>query len=144
MLGETKAGKFVSKESSVHLVRRDALMKDALRFSILFDFDQSKTIASYETFLIDIVTPLIPDSGIVLIHGHTDVIGDEVYNDSLSSQRVQDTRDIIERAILNSGKKGITFETFACGENLQFAPFDNFFPEERFYNRTVIIDIVHD
>jgi outer membrane protein OmpA-like peptidoglycan-associated protein len=142
MLGETKGGKLVSKESTVHLIRREESKKEALRFSILFDFDQSKTIASYEKFLTEIVTPLISDSGIVVIHGHTDIIGDEVYNDSLSSQRVQDARTIIERAIANSGKKGITFETFACGENIQFAPFDNFFPEERFYNRTVIIDIV--
>jgi len=65
-----------------------------------------------------------------------------VYNDSLSSQRVQDTQSIIERAISSSGKKGVAFEKFACGENLQFAPFDNYFPEERFYNRTVIIDII--
>jgi outer membrane protein OmpA-like peptidoglycan-associated protein len=142
MMGETKGGKSVRKGSSVHLVRREEPKKEALRFSILFDFDQSKTIASYETFLTGIVTPLIPDSGLVIIHGHTDIIGDEVYNDSLSSQRVQDTRTIMERAIASMGKKGITFETFACGENLQFAPFDNYFPEERFYNRTVMIDIV--
>jgi outer membrane protein OmpA-like peptidoglycan-associated protein len=142
MQGETKGGKSVTKESAVHLIRRDEPKKESVRFSILFDFDKSKTIASYEKFLIEDVTPLIPDSGLVIIHGHTDIIGEEEFNDSLSSQRVQDARAIIERAIANSGKKGITFETFACGENLQFAPFDNFFPEERFYNRTVIIDIV--
>jgi outer membrane protein OmpA-like peptidoglycan-associated protein len=144
MLGETKSGKFVRKESSIHLIRRDEPIKEAVRFSILFDFDQSKTIASYEKFLTDIVTPLIPDSGTVLIHGHTDIIGEEEYNENLSNERAQDARTIIERAISNSSKRGITFETFGFGENLQFAPFDNFFPEERFYNRTVIIDIVPD
>jgi outer membrane protein OmpA-like peptidoglycan-associated protein len=142
MLGQTKDGKSVRKESAVQLIRRDEPKKESMRFSILFDFDKSKTIASYEQFLKEVVTPLIPDSGIVVIHGHTDIIGEEEFNDSLSSQRVQDARTIIEHAIANSGKKGITFETFACGENLQLAPFDNFFPEERFYNRTVIIDIV--
>ena len=144
MLGQTKDGKFVRKESSVHLVRRDEPIKEAVRFSVLFDFDQSKTIASYEKFLTDVVTPLIPDSGIVVIHGHTDIIGDEEYNDNLSRERAQDTRTIIERAISNSGKGGITFETLWFGENLQYAPFDNYFPEGRFYNRTVIIDIVPD
>ena len=142
MLGETKGGESIRKESAIHLIRRDEPKKESVRFSILFDFDKSKTIASYEQFLIEVVTPLIPDSGVVIIHGHTDIIGEEEFNDSLSSQRVQDARTILERAIANSGKKGITFETFACGENLQFAPFDNYFPEERFYNRTVIIDIV--
>ncbi|RPI04386.1 MAG: hypothetical protein EHM64_10130 [Ignavibacteriae bacterium] len=142
MLGQTKSGKLVSKESTVHLIRREDLKKEALRFSILFDFDQSKTIASYASFLTDVVTPLIQDSGLVVIHGHTDSIGEEVYNDSLSSQRVTDARSIIERAISSSAKKGITFETFACGGNIQVAPFDNYFPEERFYNRTVIVDII--
>jgi outer membrane protein OmpA-like peptidoglycan-associated protein len=71
-------------------------------------------------------------------------VGDEEYNDSLSNRRAQDAQTIIERAIASSGKHGITFETFGMGENLQYAPFDNYFPEERFYNRTVIIDIVPD
>jgi outer membrane protein OmpA-like peptidoglycan-associated protein len=142
MLGETKSGKLIRKESSVHLIRREEPKKEAVRFSVLFDFDQSKTIASYEKFLTEVVTPLIPDSGLVVIHGHTDIIGEEEYNDNLSNERAQDAQNIIERAISNSGKRGIKFETFGFGENLQFAPFDNYFPEERFYNRTVIIDIV--
>jgi outer membrane protein OmpA-like peptidoglycan-associated protein len=146
MVGETKRGKFVRKESSIHLIRREEPVKEkeAVRFSVLFDFDKSKTIASYEKFLTEVVTPLIPDSGIVIIHGHTDIVGEEEYNDSLSSQRVQDARTILERAISNSRKRGITFETFGFGENLQYAPFENYYPEERFYNRTVIIDIVPD
>jgi outer membrane protein OmpA-like peptidoglycan-associated protein len=144
MLGDTKGGKLVRKESSVHLVRRDAPMKDVVRFRILFDFDKSKTVASYEKFITDIITPLIPDSGKVIIHGYTDIVGDEAYNSSLSSQRAQDVQGIIENAVAKSGKKGITYETFGFGSNLQYASFDNFFPEERFYNRSVIIDIVPD
>ena len=126
------------------MIRRDEPVKEAVRFSILFEFDQSKTIASYEKFLTDVVTPLIPDTSLVIIHGHTDIVGTEEYNDSLSSRRVEDARAIIEGAIAKSGKHGITFQTFGFGENLQYAPFDNNFPEERFYNRTVIIDIVPD
>jgi outer membrane protein OmpA-like peptidoglycan-associated protein len=144
MLGETKSGKFVRKESSVYLVRRVELGKDVVRFRILFDFDKSKTIASYEKFLTEVVVPLIPDSGVVIIHGYTDIIGEEEYNENLSNERVQDARDIIERAISNSDKRGITFETFGFGEDLRYAMFDNDFPEGRFYNRSVIIDIVPD
>ena len=55
---------------------------------------------------------------------------------------MQDTRSILERAIEKSGKKGIIFETFGFGEDMQYAPFDNYYPEQRFYNRAVIIDIV--
>ncbi|MCX6145103.1 MAG: outer membrane beta-barrel protein [Ignavibacteriales bacterium] len=144
MLGERKLGKSLRKEGSVQLARRSEPLKEAVRFSILFEFDKSKTIASYEKFLTEVVTPLIPDNGKVIIHGHTDIVGEEDYNDNLSRERVEDARGIIERAILSSGKRGITFETFGFGENLQYAPFDNYFPEERFYNRTVIIDIVPD
>jgi len=144
MLGQTKGGKFVRKESAVYLVRRNTPMKDLVRYRILFDFDKSKTIASYETFLTDMVTPLIPDSGQVIIHGYTDIIGDEVYNETLSNERAHDAQNIIERAIVKSGKKGITFETFGFGGNPQYALFDNYFPEERFYNRSVVIDIVPD
>jgi outer membrane protein OmpA-like peptidoglycan-associated protein len=142
MLGQTKGGKVVRKESSVRLVRRDEPTKEAVRFSILFDFDQSKTVATYEKFLTDVVTPLIPNNSTVVIHGHTDVIGEEEYNYNLSQERAQDAQSIIERAVSRSGKRGITYETLWFGEDLQYAPFDNNLPEERFYNRSVIIDIV--
>jgi outer membrane protein OmpA-like peptidoglycan-associated protein len=142
MQGQTKRGKSLNKDASVSLVRRVATKEESLRFSILFDFDKSETVASYEKFLTEVVTPLIPSDGTVIIHGYTDVVGEEEHNDILSRERVQDARGIIERALLTSGKTGITFETFGFGENLQYAPFDNNRPEERFYNRTVIIDIV--
>jgi outer membrane protein OmpA-like peptidoglycan-associated protein len=142
MLGQTKSGKSVRKEATVRLVRRDEPKREAVRYSILFDFDKSKSIASYDVFLTDMVAPLVPDSSTIVIHGYTDTIGEEEYNENLSRERVQDTRSILERAIEKSGKKGIVFETFGFGEDMQYAPFDNYYPEQRFYNRTVIIDIV--
>jgi hypothetical protein len=51
-------------------------------------------------------------------------------------------KKIIERAVLNAGKRNVTFETIGYGEDLNQSPFENNLPEERFYNRTVIIDIV--
>lgn len=142
MFGKKNDGSVVRKKTSIHLVRPIKPVQDALRFSILFDFDQSKTIASYEKFLTEVVTPLISDSSTVVIHGYSDIVGDEAYNERLSNDRVQETRDILERAISSNGKQGIEFETFGFGEDLQYAPFDSKYPEERFYNRTVIIDIV--
>ena len=67
-----------------------------------------------------------------------------MHNENLSIQRAQAVQGIIESAVAKTGKKGITYETFGFGENLQYASFDNYFPEERFYNRSVIIDIVPD
>ncbi|GEO07816.1 hypothetical protein SAE01_03120 [Segetibacter aerophilus] len=142
MLGETKSGRAVKKESSVSLVKMDDPKQEGLRYSILFDFDKSKTIASYAKFLTDIVTPLIPENGTVIIHGHTDIIGDEKYNNALSSERANSAQKIIESALSKAGKKGVSFQTLGFGEDAANAPFENNLPEERFYNRTVIIDIV--
>lgn len=142
MTGETKSGLAVRKESTVHLLRQAETIEKGYRFSILFDFDKSKTIASYEKFLAKVVSPLITDGSTVIIHGHTDIIGSDDYNNSLSESRAKETQKIIERAVLNAGKRNVTFETIGYGEDLSHAPFDNNLPEERFYNRTVIIDIV--
>jgi len=96
MTGQTKSGHSVKKESSVSLMKTGDTQQEGLRYSILFDFDKSQTKEVYEKFLAEIVTPLIPENGTVIIHGHTDIIGEEKHN----------------------------------------------LVEERFYNRTVIIDII--
>jgi outer membrane protein OmpA-like peptidoglycan-associated protein len=142
MLGESKNGHPIKKESYVSLVKIEDSPQEGLRYSILFDFDKSKTIDSYKKFLTDIVTPLIPSNGIVIIHGHTDIIGDEEYNHNLSQERASSAQQIIERALLKTGKRGVRFETYGFGKDAAMAPFENNLPEERFYNRTVIIDII--
>ena len=142
MVGETKSGTIVKKESSVSLMKINDLKQEGLRYSILFDFDRSKTIDAYEKFLTDVVTPLISENGTVIIHGHTDIIGDEIYNHNLSHERASGAQQIIERALSSAGKIGVKFETYGFGEDTNMAPFENNLPEERFYNRTVIIDII--
>jgi len=141
MTGQTKSGHSIRKESSVSLMKTDDLKQEGLRYSILFDFDKSKTINSYTNFLTDVITPLIPENGTIHIHGHTDIIGDKNHNLSLSYERAMSTQKIIEHALLKTGKKGIKFETFGFGDDAGMAPFENSLPEERFYNRCVIIDI---
>ena len=142
MLGETKNGDSVKKESSVSLMKTDDPKQEGLRYSILFNFDQSKSIASYQNFLTDIVTPLIPEDGMVIIHGHTDIIGDEAYNHTLSQERATAAQQVIEQALAKAGTKGVKFQSYGFGEDAGTAPFENTIPEERFYNRTVIIDII--
>lgn len=142
MLGQTKSGQAIKKESSVTLMKMNDGKQEGLRYSILFDFDKSNTIATYEKFLADIVTPIITENSTVVIHGHTDIIGDEKYNSNLSHDRAISAQQIIERALSKAGKKGVKFETFGFGEDTGMAPFENNLPEERFYNRSVIIDII--
>ncbi|MDP4267276.1 MAG: OmpA family protein [Bacteroidota bacterium] len=142
LVGQTKMGNTVRKESTIHLVRMDEPIENGLRFSILFEFDKSKTTATYEKFLTDIVTPLITNNSKVVIHGHTDIVGDEDYNLNLSKERAQEAQRILQNALANTGRNEVKFETYGYGEDVNAAPFDNKLPEERFYNRTVIIDVI--
>lgn len=142
MVGETKSGRTVKKESFVDLKKAEDPKQEGLRYSILFDFDKSKTIAAYEKFLTNVVTPLIPENSTVIIHGHTDIIGEEKYNQGLSHERAIGAQQIIEKALSKAGTKGVTFKSYQFGEETSMAPFENNLPEERSYNRTVIIDII--
>jgi len=78
----------------------------------------------------------------VIIHGHTDVIGEETYNLKLSIDRANDVKNILEISLLKAGTKNVEFELNGYGEDVDLAPFGNTFPEERAYNRTVIIEII--
>lgn len=141
--GRMKDGAVIRKETSFQLVRSERPEEvPGYRFSVLFEFDQSKTIATYERFLTQTVAPLISDGSSVIIHGHTDIIGEESHNLKLSQDRAHEAMKVLETALARAGRKGVKFDTYGFGEDVRRAPFDNDLPEERFYNRTVIIDIV--
>ena len=142
LTGQTKSGSTIIKKSSVSLIKVSATKQVGLRYSILFDFDKSKSINSYEDFLTNIVAPLITDNSTVIIHGYTDIIGGVKYNLNLSRERAFGVEDIFKKALTKNDIKSVQFETYGFGEDLRMSPFDNSYPEERFYNRTVIIDII--
>jgi outer membrane protein OmpA-like peptidoglycan-associated protein len=142
MVTETEDGLSVRKDSSIHLLSQQETINKGFRYSILFDFDKEKAIASYDKFLTGVVSPLIADGSTVIIHGHTDIIGEEEHNHTLSHNRALETQKTLESALATTGKNKVKFETFAFGEDQKQSPFENNLPEERFYNRTVIIDII--
>jgi outer membrane protein OmpA-like peptidoglycan-associated protein len=143
MIGQRNNGKIVNKDTTVHMVLwKPSEREEGMRYSVLFEFDESNVITLYEKYLTDIVTPKIPKNGTVIIHGHTDIIGDEAYNQKLSETRANDVRKIIENALLKAGRKDVTFDVYGFGKDTDLEPFENNLPEERFYNRTVIIDII--
>jgi len=135
-------GATVDKQSTVYLVRPAPTITKGFRYSIVFDFDKAKTIAEYDKFLATVVAPLITDGATVTIHGHTDIIGGEAYNQQLSEDRAKQTQKILEQAIAGSGRDNVKFEAVGFGADADHSPFENNLPEERFYNRTVIIDIL--
>jgi outer membrane protein OmpA-like peptidoglycan-associated protein len=142
MLGTSKSGLPVRKESTLQLASQPAVTTTGLRYSILFDFNKSTTVSTYQDFLTKTVAPLIKDGSTVNIHGHTDIIGEEAYNATLSQDRAKQAQTILERVLSQSGKRNVKFDTTGYGEDLGRAPFENSLPEERFYNRTVVIDII--
>lgn len=143
MLGQTKNGNVIKEETDVHLVLWSPPEdQEVMRFSIIYEFDESKAITLYEKYLTDVVVPKISKDASVIIHGHTDNIGIESYNKLLSISRANDVRNIIQHALWKAGRNDVKFEVFGLGEDALLSPFENKFPEERFYNRTVIIDIV--
>ena len=143
MIGNTKTNKVIVKEATVHMVLWVASKDvEGTRFSILYEFNNSIAITQYHKYLTEFINPKIPIGGTVIIHGHTDIIGDEAYNLKLSIARANDARDIMEEGLKKAGRSDVKFEVYGFGEDQKEAPFDNKYPEERFYNRTVIIDIV--
>ena len=142
MTGQTKSGNAVSKETTAHIVAWEpAKIDEGMRYSIIYEFNKSKAISIYEKYLTEVVAPKIPVNGTVLIQGHADIIGNDAYNLKLSQERANDVRSIVEKALAKAGRNDVKFEVSGYGEDPSHSPFNNKFPEERFYNRTVIIDI---
>lgn len=143
MIGKTKTGKTITKDDQAHLVLWTPAQDDEMmRFSILYGFDSFDAIKIYEQYLTEIIIPKIPKNGLVFISGYTDVTGDSNYNEKLSQDRANDVKTILSAGLVKAGRTDVDFEVTGYGEKLEYAPFDNKLPEERFYNRTVIIDIV--
>jgi len=143
MIGTNKIGDTVTKISTVNIVAwKPSIVEEGMRFSILYEFDDAKAIAMYNKYLSEVVAPKIPANAKVIIHGHTDVIGEQGYNQKLSVRRANDVKTTLQNSVLKLGTIGVTFEVTGLGENENTAPFGNKLPEERSYNRTVIIDIV--
>ena len=143
MVGQTKSDSIIRKEASVHMVLWTPPKGDYdQRFSIIYEFNDSKSILIYEKYLTEVVTPKIPNGATVIIHGYTDIIGDEVSNKKLSLARANDVRGIFDRALAKAGRIDVKFEVLGFGEDQTVSPFNNNLPEQRFYNRTVIIDVI--
>ena len=133
---------FRSKAQEFRLVRADPDEEQSgLRYSILFEFDQSTTVQTYEKFLREEVAPAVPNGATIIVHGHTDIVGKPEYNDELSGKRVDEARRILTDELTKLGRK-VVFDSSGFGENSARAPFSNTLPEQRYYNRTVVIEIV--
>jgi outer membrane protein OmpA-like peptidoglycan-associated protein len=143
IIGKTNSGNTLTKDTTVRMrLWKSSVNEEGIRYSVIFEINSAEGNAIYEKYLTEIVTPKIPKNATVVIHGYTDIIGDENYNIKLSLARANGVKNIIENALIKSGRKDVKLEVYGFGEDETLSQFDNNFPEERFYNRTVIIDIL--
>lgn len=142
MVGETQNGRTVRESAKADVVLWvTPVVEHGKRYSVLYEFDNSKATAAYEKYLLDIVSPAIPAGATVMIQGYSDAIGDREHNLRLSEARAADVRTIIEKGLTQADRTDVTFEVKSHGGVIPQSQFGNSLPEERFYNRTVLIDI---
>ncbi len=139
MVGTTPSGEVITKYASFNLKRQYQPEIPDQRVSILFEFDKSRTMATFDKFLREKVTPLIAPNSTVTISGYTDIVGYADHNLQLSEDRAREAQTILSDATNKAGITGVTFNAKGYGET--GTEFSNTLPEERFYNRTVVIDI---
>jgi len=142
MTGTKKDGGTLARDTSVQMVLwTPSANEQGQRYSVIYEFNNSTAISIYDKYLTDVVAKKIPQNGRVYIHGYTDNIGDADNNKRLSVARANDVRSILEAELKRTGRTDVTFEVLGFGEDNSRSPFENTYPEERFYNRTVLIDI---
>lgn len=143
MVGTKTDGTTVREEQKAHLVLwKPSTKEKSMRYSVIYEFNNSDAIAIYDKYLSEVVAEKIPKNGKVIINGFTDIIGDAENNRTLSLARANDVKQILQNSLDKMGRKDVTFVVNGNGENSNMTPFNNSLPEERFYNRTVIIDIL--
>jgi len=142
LVATTKSGVVIEKKTNMHVTQwMSENSTDGNRFSIIYGFNKSEALPMYRKYLLEVVVPKIPVNGTVVIQGYTDVIGDEAYNQKLSLARANNVQSILEEGLKNAGRTDVTFLVNGFGEDAKTAQFKNKYPEERFYNRTVIVDL---
>ncbi|MEX0660621.1 MAG: OmpA family protein [Balneolaceae bacterium] len=143
MIGEANNGGTVRKESRAEIVQWvTPVVEHGNRYSVIFEFDQSQAIAAYEKYLLDVVAPAIPTGATVRIQGYSDTIGDGSHNQRLSEARAANVRTIIQNGLTKAGRTDVKFDVKGHGAVISQSQFRNTLPEQRFYNRTVLVDII--
>lgn len=143
MMGVTKSGLTLRKDAYVNMkLWTPPTDEEGMRYSVIYEFDESKALTTYDKYLTDVIVPKIPIGGTVILHGHTDIIGDAAYNQKLSLARANDVRKILESGLSKARRSDVKFEVRGFGQDESLSPYNNTLPEERAYNRTVTIDII--
>lgn len=122
--------------SSTRKKSEDLPDKTVSKFSlILFDFDKYDVSKSDQEIIDNYILPAIKFNSTVKVYGYSDRIGEEVYNQTLSTKRAQTVADII-----TSKMKDVKINVYGVGENVPI--FNNDSPVGRQLSRTVQVHVI--
>jgi len=120
---------------------KDKELRNASRYLMLFDYNESNAIAKYEKKIREEIVPGMVVGDKVIVHGHTDVIGNENGNLILSQERANQAKEIIDNELSKENKK-IEVKAVGIGQRKMQYTFDNRYPEGRMYNRNIFVEII--
>jgi OOP family OmpA-OmpF porin len=90
---------------------------------VLFEFDRADLTPAAQALLADVARRITEEAaGPVQIHGHTDSIGDDAYNQGLSEQRAAAVHTALVALV---GRADVTYEVAGFGETQPVAPNEN-------------------
>ncbi len=133
-------GKQVTENFDITLFKEKEL-KNATRYLMIFDYNKSDAVKSYENKIRKEITPGMNVTNSVIIHGHTDIIGNEEGNQKLSQERADEAKSIVDDQLGKENKK-INVQAIGTGQTSSQYTFDNKYPEGRMYNRNVFIETI--
>lgn len=106
----------------------------ALASDILFEFDQADLPASAESRIEQIVAD-VPEDALLRVHGHTDSLADDAYNQELSERRAEAVAEVVQAV-----RPDLELDVAGFGETEPVAPNERNGeddPEGRALNRRV-------
>ncbi|MEN6512075.1 MAG: OmpA family protein [Chloroherpetonaceae bacterium] len=122
-------------------LHKEKEIRNATRYLMLFDYGSSGSIASYETVIRKEIVPGIETNQRVIVHGHTDNIGTEAGNQTLSQNRADQAKTIIDDQLQRENRKA-NVQAIGVGQSRTQYSFNNTYPEGRMYNRNVFVEIM--
>lgn len=134
------SGKTVTETFDFRL-RNSEVSRVATRYLMIFDYNKSDAVASYEKKIRREITPGMQVGNQVIVHGHTDIIGNEVDNQTLSQNRSDEAKRIIDDE-LDKNNRSVEVQSIGIGQSKVPYTFENSQPEGRMYNRNVFVEII--
>jgi hypothetical protein len=120
---------------------KDKELKNASRYLMIFEYNSSDPVKSYEKVIRNEITPGIKVGNRVVVHGHTDIIGNVAGNLKLSQDRANQAKAIIDDQLALENRK-MNVQAYGIGQSKMQYTFDNRYPEGRMYNRNIFVEVI--